>query len=187
MNNPYNAPASDLSRAGENVATYQPQILAVNGRIGRLRYLAYTFGLAMACMVAAALLMGVLAAISPKMMMLGMIIYIPALAISFIMAIRRLNDMGHPGWWSLLTIIPILNFFFGLWLIFGPGDAGSNNYGLPPTKNSTGVVVAALALPLFIALVGILAAVAIPAYQSYVLKAKASRGALPAPAQLQAQ
>ena len=186
LNNPYNAPASDLSHAGEGGGTYEPQVLAVNGRIGRLRYLAYTFGLAMACMMIAGILMAALAAISPKLMALGMIAYIPALAVSFIMSIRRLNDMGQPGWLSLLSIIPLLNFFFGLWLMFGSGDEGSNKYGLPPTKNSSGVVAAACIIPM-VMVVGILAAVAIPAYQSYVIKAKAANRSLPAPSQLQAQ
>lgn len=185
LNNPYNAPASDLSHAGESGETYEPQILAIAGRIGRLRYLAYTFGLTMACGIIAAIVTGILGVISPKLVMLGLIVYLPALAISFIMAIRRLNDLGYPGWWCLLSIVPLINLFFGLWIVFWPGNAGSNNYGLPPTRNSIGVVILAVVVPLL--MVAVLAAVAIPAYQGYVLKAKAARGGLPAPAQLQAQ
>lgn len=186
LNNPYNAPASDLSRAGQSGVTYEPQVLAINGRIGRLRYLGYNFGLATAFVMIAGIGVAALGAISPRFAVWGLIAYLPALAISFIMAIRRLNDMGQPGWWSLVSIIPLLNFIFLLWLICGAGDEGSNQYGLPPAKNSTGVVVAACILPVLM-VVGMLAGIAVPAYQAYVIKAKAASRALPAPSQLQAR
>ena len=113
--------------------------------------------------------MGILGAISPKLVLIGMITYLPTylpvLAISFIMAIRRLNDMDHPGWWSLLNLVPFLNFFFGLWLVFGPGDEGRNSYGPPPSKNTAAVIAGACILPAFMVLSGILAAIAIPAYR----------------------
>ena len=41
--NPYNAPHATLDLPGES-APYQPSIISFNGRIGRLRYLAYSLG-----------------------------------------------------------------------------------------------------------------------------------------------
>jgi hypothetical protein len=41
MSNPYAAPDAVLSDVAED-ETYEPQIFSVNGRIGRLRYLAYS-------------------------------------------------------------------------------------------------------------------------------------------------
>ena len=186
VSNPYNAPGADLSRAGMGAETYDPKVLAIHGRIGRVRYLAYTVGLSLGLMIVAGIFGGIFAAIKPELAMVALIIYAPAFAISFIMAIRRLNDMNHPGWWSLLILIPFVNFFFGLWLLFGPGDAQANNYGAPPSKNTSGVVAAACILPA-IFFIGILAAVAIPAYQSYVLKAQAARAGLPSAPPVQPQ
>ena len=35
---------------------------------------------------------------------------------------RRLNDLDQSGWWGIMMIIPLLNFFFGLYLVFAPGN-----------------------------------------------------------------
>ena len=56
------------------------------------------------------------------------------------------------------------------WLFKG-GTQGENNYGNPPPPNTTGVKILALLLPI-IALIGIAAAIALPAYQQYVNQAQ---------------
>ena len=48
-----------------------------------------------------------------------------------------------------------------------------NKYGLPPAPNSVLVVIGSLAMPL-VAVLGIVAAIAIPAYQDYVQRAEAA-------------
>ena len=181
LNNPYNAPSADLSNSHDAGATYLPKMLELRGRIGRVRYLAYTFGLSLLLGLAMIALMGVLAMISVELMMLGFVMYIPLLGATLVVAARRLNDLGHSGWLSLLTLVPVLNFFFGLWLIFGAGNAGPNQYGLPPSKNTNAIVWLACILPI-VFIVGISAAVAIPAYQDYVNRAKAAQ-ALSVPGQ----
>jgi len=171
LSNPYAAPAADLSQLVNDGQTYTPKMLAVNGRIGRVRYLCYTMVLSLALVFAAALVTGVLALINPLLAMLGMIIYIPALGVGFIMAIRRLNDMNQTGWLSILTLIPLVNFFFGLWLVFGPGTAGSNSYGPAPSPNTKAIILGAWLPFVIMVVLGIGAAIALPAYQSYVMKA----------------
>lgn len=174
MNNPYNAPTADLSSPGDAGATYVPKMLELRGRIGRVRYLAYTFGLTLLLGLAMAMLMGVLAMISEKLIMLGLILYIPLILATLVVAARRLNDLGQTGWLALLTLVPLLNFFFGLWLIFGAGSASANQYGPPPSKNTTAVVWLACILPI-VGIIGILAAIALPAYQDYTTRAKAGQ------------
>jgi uncharacterized membrane protein YhaH (DUF805 family) len=173
LNNPYNAPTADLSQGADSSQAYQPSIFSMKGRIGRLRYLAYSMIASLALMVAGSMFGGILAALmgggQGAIMLLIVLIYVPLFAIGFIMAIRRVNDMGYSGWLSLLILIPLVN----LWLVFAPGTKGVNEYGPPPVKNGTGLIFAAV-LP-FIVVVGILAAVAIPAYQGYVTKAKAAQ------------
>ena len=180
LDNLYNAPSADLSAPHDAGATYMPKMLELRGRIGRVRYLAYTFGLSLVLGLVIVVVMGMLAMISVELMMLGFILYIPLLAATLVVAARRLNDLGHTGWLSLLTLVPVLNFFFGLWLIFGAGNNGPNQYGLAPSKNTSALVWLACILPIMF-IVGILAAVAIPAYQDYVTKAKAAE-AIRAPA-----
>ena len=66
------------------------------------------------------------------------------------------------GWLSLISLIPLGVLVF--WFV--PGTPGENDYGKRPPPNTTGAVVLACLLPFFV-IVGIVAAVAIPAYQQY--------------------
>ncbi len=47
------------------------------------------------------------------------------------MGIKRLHDLDKSGWLYLLGIIPIVNFFFGIYLIVWKGTEGVNRYGSP--------------------------------------------------------
>lgn len=179
--NPYRSPTTapaDIYTAPPVVDhPYSPRIWSTEGRIGRLRYLAYSF----VTQIVLAFLAGLLAAVliptlggdsnaTPVVFGLVALIYVPILVSVFVMAKRRLNDMNQTGWFSLFMIVPFANLILGLLLLFWPGTKGSNNYGPAPEKNSLAVILFGLVIP--IALIGILAAVAIPAYQQYVAKAQ---------------
>ncbi len=185
MNNPYASPQATVIDHHDN-ETYEPRVFAIHGRIGRLRYLAYGMGLSMLFMMIAGGLAGALAgasgnnAAASSMGTLIMLAYVPMLALSLIMMKRRFNDLDKSGWWSLLMLVPLLNVFLGLYLTFAPGTQGSNRYGPAPAKNSSGVVILGLLIP-FVAMIGIMAAIAIPAYQDYVKRAKAAQAQQHAP------
>lgn len=179
MNNPYATPDAVLSQPAAGDATYDPKFFAIHGRIGRLRYLAYNF----IAMFLLTFVVGILAAVMIPIiagsrnggaagMAVMVIIYLPTLFASLVITKRRFNDLNHSGWWSLLMFVPLVNLIAWLYLVFGSGTDGPNNYGLPPAKNSALLWIAALLVP--IAFVGILAAVALPAYQKYVMRAKAA-------------
>lgn len=170
LNNPYAAPGADLSALINDGKTYTPKVLAVNGRIGRVRYLVYTVWLSFLLLFITGLAMGLLSLINPILGLLGMILYIPVMAVSFIMAIRRLNDLEYSGWLSVLMIVPLVNLILSLWLLFGRGTDGSNRYGPAPGPNSTAVIVGAWIVPVLAIVMGIGAAFAIPYYQDYVVK-----------------
>src|ERR1035437_4326860 len=170
MNNPYSAPTAVLSEPGSADESYEPKIFSVSGRIGRLRYLAYSFFLMLIMMfligILAAFLMPTFAArnaTGSRAAILMGILYIPAIIVTLIMVRRRLNDLDHSGWLSPIILVPLLNILFGLYLVFGPGSPGTNRYGPKPIKNTWLLVIAGLMLPI-VAVVGILAAIAIPAY-----------------------
>lgn len=177
MENPYSAPDAALDEPILD-ESYQPEWFAWSGRIGRLRYLAYSTGM----MMIAALVVGIAAAIlipraasdkNPAAFALLGLLYIPIIVAAAVMARRRLNDLNHTGWLQLLLFIPLVGAFFGLYMLFAPGTPTTNKYGPKPVKNSTGVVLAGLVFPL-IFVIGIVAAVAIPAYQDYTKRAKAA-------------
>lgn len=171
MSNPYAAPDAALNGAtSDGDETYEPQVFSVDGRIGRLRFLAYTNALAFAV----GIIFGVLEVAFHEMSsIIKFLMYIPLLFISFVMAKRRLNDLNRGGGLSALLVIPLVNFIFWLYLAFAPGTPGPNEYGPKPAANSTLVVIGGLLLP-FVFVLGILAAIALPAYQTYAMKAKAA-------------
>lgn len=188
MSNPYSMPQSELTEAGSN-DTYMPKFFALSGRIGRVRYLGYSFaaGLLMfpvmivlmvvgGMFTAAAGAAGARGAAAGLGILSMVVISGLSLAVTFILARRRLNDLGQTGWLGLLVLIPLVGFIFWLWLIFGPGDSDSNEYGPAPAPNTTGVIVLAWFLPIMIVvMIGIMASVAIPAYSQYMQKARAAQ------------
>ncbi|MEY4563507.1 MAG: hypothetical protein RLZZ618_2784 [Pseudomonadota bacterium] len=163
--NPYlppNAAVEDVqSQSGE---TQPIKMWSATGRIGRLRFLAYNIG--------GALIAGVVANIVTAGMgpIAGLLVQLPYLVFMVLISIQRSHDMNWTGWTCILSLIPIVNF---IW-IFKAGTPGDNLYGPPPPPNTAGVKVLAWMLPV-IALLGILAAVSLPAYQAYTEKARAAQ------------
>jgi uncharacterized membrane protein YhaH (DUF805 family) len=167
--NPYSAPDAALDTGQD--ALYQPSIFSFNGRIGRMRYLAYGIGvnfILMAVMIplggalgAGGGLMGGEAGMSMIAMLVIGIFYIATFVISIMFAKRRLNDLNRSGWWFLLFLIPLVNLVLAIYILFFPGTDGDNNFGPAPVANSTGVLILGWMFPLLMIL-GIVAAVAIP-------------------------
>ena len=174
--NPYNAPDAELDQGGNE--TYEPSIFTFQGRIGRLRYIAYSFGvmfLLMFAMMIAASVLGVGAAVLGGMgggmsetgmgivgILMMLAFYVPIIVFSVMFGKRRLNDLNRSGWWFLLSIIPFVNILLSIYMMFFPGTAGNNNFGPAPSPNSLGVKILAWFL-IIIPLLGIAAAIILPA------------------------
>lgn len=167
--NPYSAPESALNTGQD--ALYTPKIISFQGRIGRMRYLAYSLGfsllmnLVMTPFVGFSAMMGGMAGSPESMGTLSIIVLalitIVSLVIGVMFVKRRLNDLNRSGWWMLLFIVPVVNLLLIIYLLFFPGTDGANNYGPPPIANSFGVLLLAW---LFIAIfgLGIISAIALP-------------------------
>ncbi len=173
--NPYTPPRADVFDVPSSAsAEVQPvKVWSARGRIGRLRYLAY-FMTAYWLSAAGGAVMGVVVgdlALAPISIA---VVYLPLVVLWGLSSIQRSHDMGWSGWTSLLTLIPLV----GLVWVFKRGTSGHNRFGAPPSPNTLGVKLGALSFVL-IPLLGILAAIALPAYQKYTQAAKA------APAQVQ--
>ncbi|GAB3244711.1 DUF805 domain-containing protein [Chitinimonas naiadis] len=155
--------------------TYQPTFLSFSGRIGRVRYLAYCCALSLIS-IAAIMLVAIIGTVasSPILMGIGMLVlYIPMIVVQLGFGRRRLNDLDASGWWLLLNLIPLANLGLAIYMLFFPGTKGGNRFGPEPVANTTGVIVLACTVPVFVFLGGILAAIAIPQYEAYKQKAQA--------------
>ena len=160
MKNPYGAPRAMVGDREE----FQPvKLFAVSGRIGRARYIVYSilvsFVLVLPAMALVALSPGVGLAVLA-------VAYIATFVMSVMLTIQRSHDFNMTGWFSLLVFVPFANLVF--WFV--PGTDGPNRFGAKTQPNSTGVMVALWIVPV-VFVIGIAAAVALPAYQDYVKRA----------------
>ncbi len=170
------------------------KILSARGRLGRVRYIGYSMGLMLLTWLAIAVLGGIAAALgggdslsslrgneSAGFLMTGAIIVLTLLSVvvSILIAIQRLHDFNASGWWILLMIVPLANAVMYLVLLIMPGTQGPNRFDHPPPPNTVGVILLALIPPLLM-IVGIVAAIAIPAYVQYQERVQASQQQEPA-------
>ncbi len=165
--NPYQTPEGQLTT--DDQAVGEIKFFSPSSRINRLRYWAhsmlFTFG-----MFGVFLIVGLVASFVSITagMVLGGIAYIAVLVFSFILVIQRLHDLDKSGWMSLLLLIPLANIYLFVLLVFFKGTEGRNNYGLQTPPNKPWHWVLALLFPVLMFVIGIVAAVSIPAYQNYV-------------------
>ena len=158
LNNPYKAPGADIAQA-EGPEQEPPRFFAVDGRIGRCRFLVYstlgtsTLGLALG-MVAA--LLEIFSWRPPIGNLLeftiGFVAFIPLL----IMARRRLHDLDRTGWWLLALLLGLFAtaaaVFMMLFLLLCPGSKGANRFGPTPAANPRWLSL--VAVPLSLAAIG---------------------------------
>ncbi|MDO8329359.1 MAG: DUF805 domain-containing protein [Fluviicoccus sp.] len=147
--NPYQGPARTESLTPTIGNTYEPRVFALEGRIGRLRYVAY-YTASMLVIVPIAVIATVVGKIggeTPAVVLLGVGI-LAALVHMLALGVRRLNDLNRSGWLLLLMAIPLVNLLLSLYMFFAPGTTGGNNYGPEPTRNGNFVFIGALLMPI---------------------------------------
>lgn len=169
MQNPYNKPAARIESVATfdndgidpDAATFQPAIFTTDGRIGRLRFLAYSTAMelvAVLFVIVAAIVAARFAKEQDPLFVanvFGIAVYVGFTAITLIAVKRRLNDLDHTGWLSLLCLVPLLNIPFFLYVVLWPGTAGHNNYGPRPVPNSLGVVLTAVVPVMCMIVIGV--------------------------------
>lgn len=164
--------ATPQAQVGDVMPEYgELNYFTVEGRIGRVRYL----GWSMAMTLLAIPIMGVFAGLSALSYMFGGLLVILAVIAMVVIGVfigaKRLHDIGWSAWLWLLLLVPAVGSVFAIIMLVVPGTPGPNRYGPPPPPNSKGVVVLAWTM-LLVPIIGILAAIAIPAYQGYLQRAE---------------
>ncbi len=101
---------------------------------GRLNRKPYFFGNLALGLVSALCTMIMDNSDSGLISILGAVIGIALIIASVSLIIKRLHDLDKGGLWALIMLIPIVDFFFGLYLLFAKGTDGNNQYGADPLK-----------------------------------------------------
>ncbi|HEX7080615.1 MAG TPA: DUF805 domain-containing protein [Gammaproteobacteria bacterium] len=171
--NPYAAPSSSLTVESTDEVGDSP-VFSFSGRAGRLRYLARVSLFTVAIYFVVGLIFAVILGLEPNAVGASIaigygLVFIASIVFAVMFAMQRLHDMNHSGWMSLLLFVPLVNVAVGLYLLFGRGTQGANDYGPPPPPNTLGVKLAALIFPVLFA-IGMIAAITIPAYQDYATR-----------------
>ncbi|ORT99901.1 hypothetical protein D081_1482 [Anaerovibrio sp. JC8] len=105
------------------------------GRLNRLRY--FLRGLVLGVVAAVLAMIGTFIGLAMDFdpdasQGLGYIVCLPVMILSFMNSIKRAHDLDKPGWLVIGTLIPIVNIFVSLYLLFGRGTEGPNQYGDDP-------------------------------------------------------
>jgi uncharacterized membrane protein YhaH (DUF805 family) len=169
-------PTVDLSTEAQ--AFGEIRFFSPSSRLNRLRYWAHLM-LSLFALLIAAGLTGLIANYGSTnlAMVIGGIAYLAFFIFTIIVVVQRLHDIDKSGWWWLLNFVPIANLYLVILVLFIPGTPGPNRFGLKTPPTQTWHWVAALSFPVLGVLIGILAAISIPAYQGYLDRAKQAQTA----------
>ncbi len=122
----------------------QDNPLSLNGRFGRLSYIAW-YGflnlITFFAVIALSLALGIFNLSTQSLdshfidtlMGLGglgfLIISVLYFYFNLVIQVRRFHDMNRSGWFILLFIVPLVNIFVFFYLLLGSGTQGINHYG----------------------------------------------------------
>lgn len=169
--NPYQTPEGQLTI--DDQAVGEIKFFSPSSRINRLRYWAHSMlaflGLFVMFIVAGMISLYASELIGGFFAIAFIIVY---LVICVIVIIQRLHDLNKSGWMALLAFVPLANIYLGILLIFFKGTEGRNNFGLRNPPNKVWHWIMAFSPLVFIALIGILAAITMPIYQDYMNRAQ---------------
>lgn len=144
------------------------------GRFGRLSYLAWSFVNVVVALLLCIPIFGITMSVGgsqgiAKALLCVLLIIMGIVAVIF--TIRRLHDFNRSGWWAILAFIPYVSVVFCFIVTLVSGNKEANRFG-PVRITKLWEKVCGWLYVIGIPLLGIAAAIAIPAYQSYVIKAQ---------------
>lgn len=139
---PYAPPRTPVAQDWPAVG--ELKVFSIQGRIGRLRYLAWSLALVGVAMLVAALCIGVLSVSLVAGGLLGTVALVAFVVVSIQIGAQRLHDAGWSAWLLLLNLVPVVGSFFPIVMMAVPGSTGPNQYGPPPPGNTPRVKVLAI-------------------------------------------
>ena len=155
---PYAPPRADVTPELPRYSSLK--VCSVQGRIGRVRYLAWTLVMTVALMVAGFACLLIMSVDLTIGGLLAALLVAAFICVNVQIGVQRAHDVGWSGWVLLLNLVPFVSSIFPIVLVAMPGNAGPNQYGAPAPPNSRAVKVLAwlwialIALIIFASLAG---------------------------------
>ena len=113
-----------------------PTFFSFRGRMRRKMYFLQTVGISVAMIFIMIILMlmsgGFLASESIGASIFAMIFSLGGAVVLSFPFVKRLHDLNLSAWFYWIGIIPVINIFFGLYVLFARGTVGPNKYGPDP-------------------------------------------------------
>lgn len=110
-------------------------LFSARGRLGRLAYFVRLMSV-LSVFVSTIVGLAVMSESNEAAFGAFVIVFLVGLVVmtwaSICLQIRRLHDLGKPGWWVLLGFVPLVNYVFPFYLLFAPGTGVPNEHGPPP-------------------------------------------------------
>ena len=136
---PYASPLAMVVQDDNEVG--ELNIWGLNGRIGRMRYVAWSMVYTLA-LLPVMLICALAFKISTWLGgLLAIVAMIAAMIVGVQISVKRLHDIGWSGWLLLIALVPLVGSIFQIITFVMPGTKGSNLYGPPPPENSQAVKV----------------------------------------------
>ena len=109
-------------------------VFTMQGRLSRKQYIWYSMMITVIIYACAFLVgfAGVSGGSVESAGALGFLIGVIGCAAQGFLAVRRLHDLGKPGWHYWLFFVPFYNIYLVLILVFTRGVEGTNQYGPDP-------------------------------------------------------
>lgn len=148
---PYMPPRADVSADLPRYSTLK--VFSVQGRIGRVRYLAWTLVMSIALILSSIVCLLVMSVDLTIGGLLAALLVAAFVCVNVQIGVQRAHDAGWSGWVLLLNLVPFVSSIFPIVLVAMPGNAGPNRYGAPAPPNTGAVKVLAWMWVLLIALV----------------------------------
>ena len=149
-----------------------------SGRARRSEYwyfiLFYLF-VYLAFVIAGALTKASSATLGVALSLLGAVFSLAMLVPSIAVSVRRLHDTDRSGWWFFIALVPLIGSLVLMVFFLLDSQPGDNRFGPNPKGVPAGAAAGGMGTAVVVAVVGlgvvfiggIVAAVAIPAYQDY--------------------
>ena len=123
--------------SADKEAVFKELFFTSEGRLNRKSYIYRSFFLSIVLFVVQGILTfaaDTFGALDLLFSIVAFVLGIFQLAANIMMGVRRLHDLDKCGWWMLLLIVPLVNLFFCLYLLFFKGTEGPNQYGDDPLQ-----------------------------------------------------